>query len=203
MPKGHKFVAHNGSAYAPEELISPYQQSKGLEFLVDLYTPRNCGLIFGLGTDSNRPMYSWQPRSHSKLMLLFFGWKTSFSFFGLQEENTYKQKYSPHLINEGRDYVEAASIWQKRKHPWAPFSIMHECTKNQKSWCHQALNKKFENFKMFCSSNRLCNLWSVFTVGLVASRSSKLDPMLVFFDEIFFGPKSYQPLTRKLPGCSM
>ena len=60
---------------------------------------------------------------------------------------------------------------------------------------------------MFCRSNRLSDLGSVFTVGLVATRSSKLDPMLICFDNFFFGPKSYplfntqvtHPVTCKLP----
>ena len=42
---------------------------------------------------------------------------------------------------------------------------------------------KIKNFKMFCSSNYISNLGSVFTVGLVATRSSKLDPILICFDK--------------------
>ena len=52
---------------------------------------------------------------------------------------------------------------------------------------------KIEIFKKFCSSNRISDLRSVFTVGLVVTRSSKLDPMLICFDKKKIGPKSYPP----------
>jgi hypothetical protein len=40
-------------------------------------------------------------------------------------------------------------------------------------------------FKFFYSSNRLFDLESIFTVGLVAARFSKLDLMLICFDDFF------------------
>jgi hypothetical protein len=51
---------------------------------------------------------------------------------------------------------------------------------------------KYENlkFKMFCGSNRLSDLENVFTVRLVATRSLKLNPILICFDNFFLGPKS-------------
>ena len=54
---------------------------------------------------------------------------------------------------------------------------------------------KIKNFR---SSNRLSDLRSVFTVRHVASRSSKLDPMLLCFDEFFSGPESYQPHNKQV-----
>ena len=41
----------------------------------------------------------------------------------------------------------------------------------------------FPNFKMFYLFNRKLKIRSVFTVSLVASRSSKVDPMLICFDK--------------------
>jgi hypothetical protein len=38
---------------------------------------------------------------------------------------------------------------------------------------------------MFCRFNRLSDLGTVFTVRLVPTRSSKLDPMLIYLDDIF------------------
>ena len=55
---------------------------------------------------------------------------------------------------------------------------------------------------MFCSLTRLSELRSVFTVGLVTTRSSKLDPMSIYFDDFFYGCKvtsnqSYIYFTKK------
>ena len=58
---------------------------------------------------------------------------------------------------------------------------------------------KIRNFKKFHSSNRLSDLRYVFTVRLVASRPSKLDPMLLCSDEFFPKPKVTNPITSKLP----
>ena len=52
---------------------------------------------------------------------------------------------------------------------------------------------KIKNFKKFYSLNRIFDLGFVFTVGLVAMRSSELNPILICFDEKKFGPKSYPP----------
>ena len=48
---------------------------------------------------------------------------------------------------------------------------------------------EIRKFKIFCRSNRLFDLGTVFTLGLVATRSSKLDPMFICFDDFFFDLK--------------
>ena len=64
------------------------------------------------------------------------------------------------------------------------FTCMHKKDKTA-----DIINIKCEirKFKMFCSLNRLSDFGSVFTVGLVATRSSKLDPMSIYFDDFFGG----------------
>ena len=57
---------------------------------------------------------------------------------------------------------------------------------------------EIKNFKKFCSLNHLSDLKYVFSVRLVATRFSKLDPILICFDDVFFKPKIYPPITREL-----
>ena len=58
---------------------------------------------------------------------------------------------------------------------------------------------EIEIFKKFCSSNRISDLRSVFTVGVVATRYSKLDPIFICFDEKKSDLKVTHPITRELP----
>ena len=91
-------------------------------------------------------------------------------------------------------------------HPYAWSGLSHK-QKTNKIADIIRIKCIIKNFKNFCSSNRISDSESVFTVGLVATRSSKLDPMLICFDEFFFGPKSYPlhntwvtpPVICKLP----
>ena len=68
-----------------------------------------------------------------------------------------------------------------------------------------AIRIKYEirKLKMFYRSHCLSDLESVFTVGLVAARFSKLDPMLIYFDNFFSDSKVAHPLHVSYPGVTM
>ena len=59
----------------------------------------------------------------------------------------------------------------------------------------------FSVFKMFYLLNEKSDWKSVFTIKSLAMRSSKLDPMLICFDEIFFGLKVAMSIAHELPWC--
>jgi hypothetical protein len=71
----------------------------------------------------------------------------------------------------------------------------------QKRWC-QRESLLIWNFKMFYLSNDNSDLRSIFTNKSISTRSSKLAPMLVYFDKLFFSDLklstylhvNYQPL---------
>jgi hypothetical protein len=70
---------------------------------------------------------------------------------------------------------------------------LHAHFTNQKRWC-QRESLLTQNFKMFYLLNDNSDLKSIFTSKSVSTRSSKLAPMLIHFDKLFFHTKSYQPL---------
>ena len=82
-----------------------------------------------------------------------------------------------------------------------PCAPLNACKKNKTDDVIR-INYEIQKFKKFCNSNRLSDLESVFTVRLVATRSSKLDLILICFNGFFSDPKVTHPLHTSYPGFS-